>query len=74
MVPVDEVVGRAIVVAWPMNRWGTLPVPDTFDQDGLQARSSAAAALSVAPQGLAVAGVVPFVWWRRRRTAPAETR
>ncbi|NED00640.1 signal peptidase I, partial [Streptomyces sp. SID6648] len=54
----------------------TLPVPDTFDQDGLQsqARSSAAAALTVAPQGLAVAGVVPFVWWRRRRTAPAETR
>ncbi|WP_446034951.1 signal peptidase I, partial [Streptomyces olivaceus] len=55
MVPVDEVVGRAIVVAWPMNRWGTLPVPETFDQDGLQARASAAA-LSVAPQGLAVAG------------------
>ncbi|MFE1241742.1 signal peptidase I [Streptomyces tendae] len=76
MVPVDEVVGRAIVVAWPMDRWSTLPVPDTFSQDGLQARaqSSAAAALSVAPQGLAVAGVVPFVWWRRRRTAPVETR
>ncbi|WP_281908175.1 signal peptidase I [Streptomyces olivaceus] len=74
MVPVDEVVGRAIVVAWPMNRWGTLPVPETFDQDGLQARASAAA-LSVAPQGLAVAGVVPVVWWRRRRrAASAETR
>ncbi|WP_399889583.1 signal peptidase I [Streptomyces sp. BBFR51] len=74
MVPVDQVVGRAIVVAWPMNRWGTLPVPDTFDQDGLQAQSSAAAALSVAPQGLALAGVAPVVWWRRRRIAPAETR
>ncbi|MFB6786740.1 signal peptidase I [Streptomyces olivaceus] len=74
MVPVDEVVGRAIVVAWPMNRWGTLPVPETFDQDGLQARASAAA-LSVAPQGLAVAGVVPVVWWRRRRrAASAATR
>ncbi|WP_228773798.1 signal peptidase I [Streptomyces sp. VN1] len=74
MVPVDEVVGRAIVVAWPMNRWGTLPVPETFDQDGLQARASAAA-LSVAPQGLAVAGVVPVVWWRRRRRAVSvETR
>ncbi|MEU4053334.1 signal peptidase I [Streptomyces olivaceus] len=74
MVPVDEVVGRAIVVAWPMNRWGTLPVPETFDQNGLQARASAAA-LSVAPQGLAVAGVVPVVWWRRRRrAASAATR
>jgi signal peptidase I len=74
MVPVKEVVGRAIVIAWPMNRWDTLPVPETFDQDGLQAQSSAAAALSVAPQGLALAGVVPVVWWRRRRTTPAETR
>ncbi|MFF7737653.1 MULTISPECIES: signal peptidase I [unclassified Streptomyces] len=35
MVPVKEVVGRAIVKAWPIDRWGTLPVPDTFDQDGL---------------------------------------
>lgn len=78
MVPVKEVVGRAIVIAWPMNRWDTLPVPDTFDQDGLQAGGaqtrSAAAALSVAPQGLALAGVVPVVWWRRRRIAAAETR
>lgn len=32
MVPVDDVVGRAIVKAWPINRWGTLPKPDTFSQ------------------------------------------
>ncbi|MFJ6886246.1 signal peptidase I [Streptomyces californicus] len=30
MVPVDDVVGRAVVVAWPVGRWSTLPVPDTF--------------------------------------------
>ncbi|MET9257191.1 signal peptidase I [Streptomyces sp. NPDC003717] len=71
MVPVKEVVGRAIVVAWPMNHWDTLPVPDTFDQGGLKDQS-AAAALTVAPQGLAVAGVVPVVWWRRRRRSAAE--
>ncbi|PWI15178.1 signal peptidase I [Streptomyces sp. Act143] len=74
MVPVDEVVGRAIVKAWPINRWGTLPVPDTFDQDGLNTQSSASTALTVAPQGLALAGAVPVVLWRRRRIAPAETR
>nr|WP_260474409.1 signal peptidase I [Streptomyces sp. WAC 04229] len=74
MVPVKEVVGRAVVVAWPMNRWDNLPVPETFDQDGLQAGSPAAAALSAAPQGLAVAGVLPAVWWRRRRRAAAEVR
>ncbi|WP_282700987.1 MULTISPECIES: signal peptidase I [unclassified Streptomyces] len=68
MVPVDKVVGRAIVIAWPINRWDNLPVPDTFDQN-LSARSAASAALTVAPQGLAVAGVVPLVLWRRRRAA-----
>ncbi|MGC5533458.1 signal peptidase I [Streptomyces sp. SR-10] len=31
MVPVDEVVGRAVVIAWPVGRWSTLPVPGTFD-------------------------------------------
>ncbi|MFF7446908.1 MULTISPECIES: signal peptidase I [unclassified Streptomyces] len=74
MVPVDEVVGRAIVKAWPINRWGTLPVPDTFDQDGLNTQSAASTALTVAPQGLALAGAVPLVLWRRRRTESAETR
>ncbi len=61
MVPVDKVVGRAIVVAWPINRWDTLPVPDTFDQN-LSARTAA-----VAPSGLALAGLVPIVLWRRQR-------
>lgn len=35
MVPVEDVVGRAVVKAWPINRWGTLPVPETFDQPAL---------------------------------------
>ncbi|MFF5104988.1 signal peptidase I [Streptomyces sp. NPDC000134] len=74
MVPVDEVIGRAIVVAWPVSHWDTLPVPDTFDQAGLDARSSAAGALSAAPEGLALAGAVPLVLWRRRRAAAERTR
>ncbi|GGJ48884.1 signal peptidase I [Streptomyces brasiliensis] len=78
MVPVDKVVGRAIVKAWPINRWGTLPVPDTFDQPGLDQQSSAAASLTVAPEGLALAGVLPLAVWRRRRvitlTAKPETQ
>jgi signal peptidase I len=55
-VPVANVVGRAIVVAWPPTRWDTLPVPDTFDQ-GLNA---------AAPGVLGLAGAVPLVLWRRR--------
>ncbi|MFI7294193.1 signal peptidase I [Streptomyces sp. NPDC050121] len=74
MVPVDQVVGRAIVKAWPLSRWGTLPVPDTFDQTGLSEQSAASTALTVAPQGLALAGAVPVVLWRRRRTQESATR
>lgn len=57
----DQVVGRAIVKAWPINRWGTLPVPDTFDQPGLSA------AASMAPTVAGFAGALPLVLWRRRR-------
>ncbi|GAA0428789.1 signal peptidase I [Streptomyces luteireticuli] len=60
-VSVDDVVGRAIVVAWPVNRWATLPVPGTFDQPGINA------AAAVAPPALGLAGAVPLVLWRRRR-------
>ncbi|WP_230194549.1 signal peptidase I [Streptomyces coriariae] len=74
MVPVDQVVGRAVVKAWPLTRWGTLPVPDTFDQDGLNTQSAGSAALTVAPQGLALVGVVPVVLWRRRRTEDSAVR
>jgi signal peptidase I len=69
MVPVDEVVGRAIVKAWPINRWGTLPVPDTFDQTGLDEQVSAAAAPLNAPQTVAFVSLVPVALWRRRRLA-----
>ncbi|MDN3269033.1 signal peptidase I [Streptomyces sp. MA15] len=66
-VPVDKVVGRAVVIAWPINRWTNLPVPDTFDQPGLDTPAQNAAALTVAPPAVALAGAVPFVLWRRRR-------
>ncbi|MFK4099249.1 signal peptidase I [Streptomyces sp. NPDC019531] len=74
MVPVDDVVGRAIVKAWPINRWGTLPEPDTFSQVGINDQSSASAALSVAPQGIALVGVVPVALWRRRKIAVERSR
>ncbi|OEU85887.1 signal peptidase [Streptomyces abyssalis] len=70
MIPTDKVVGRAIVVAWPVTRWSALPVPDTFDQKGLEAKAAAAA-----PAAAGVAGAVPLVLWlRRRRTVRANGR
>ncbi|HEX7746743.1 MAG TPA: signal peptidase I [Micromonosporaceae bacterium] len=30
-VPIDNVVGRAFVIVWPVSRWASLPVPDPLD-------------------------------------------
>ncbi|MCX5194092.1 signal peptidase I [Streptomyces sp. NBC_00249] len=81
-VPVDKVVGRAVVVAWPLTRWSTLPVPDTFDQPGIgnQAKATALglgaaglAPVGLGPAGLGLVGAVPVVLWRRRRLTKART-
>ncbi|WP_097867057.1 signal peptidase I [Streptomyces sp. rh34] len=66
-VSTDEVVGRAVGIAWPLDRWATLPVPDTFDQPGLNA------AAAMAPAALGVAGALPLVLWRRRRLTAGRT-
>ncbi|WP_338146625.1 signal peptidase I [Streptomyces boncukensis] len=65
-VPEEKVVGRAIVKAWPIGRWGTMPVPDTYDQKGVSAQA-AALAPTAAPAALGLAGAVPLVLWHRRR-------
>ncbi|MER6105001.1 signal peptidase I [Streptomyces sp. NPDC001832] len=70
----DDVVGRAIVVAWPINRWATLPVPETFDQPGINAQPGVVnAAMGLAPGALGVAGALPLVLWRRRRLTSGRT-
>ncbi|MBB1242086.1 signal peptidase I [Streptomyces durbertensis] len=56
----DDVVGRAVAIGWPPNRWGTLPVPDAFGKDF-------GAVAGAAPAALGVLGALPVVLWRRRR-------
>jgi signal peptidase I len=58
-IPTGNVIGRAFVRVWPPGDWGTLPVPDTFHQDGL------AAAIGN-PLALGFAGAVPATLLRRR--------
>ncbi|MFF0447086.1 signal peptidase I [Streptomyces sp. NPDC004609] len=70
-VPVDEVVGRAVVVAWPVNRWSTLPVPSTFDQPGIN--TAAALATSAAPPAMGAVGALAIVLWRRKRLTAGDT-
>lgn len=60
-VPVKNVVGRAFVVAWPVSRWSTLPVPSTFDQPGLSAAGT------LVPPAAGLAGAVPLTLLVRRR-------
>jgi signal peptidase I len=66
-VPQDDVVGRAVAVAWPVGRWSTLPVPGTFDRPGLG--TAAVAALPA----LGLAGTLPPALWRRRRPVRGGT-
>ncbi|MFB7289634.1 signal peptidase I [Actinacidiphila glaucinigra] len=65
-VSVDEVVGRAVVVAWPISNWSTLSVPSTFDQPGINAAAAGLPATALPAAG-GLAGAVPLVMWRRRR-------
>ncbi|WP_405008028.1 signal peptidase I [Kitasatospora purpeofusca] len=79
-VPVKNVIGRAFVIAWPLSRWDTLSVPDTFDQkglaagapDGLGGRGGEGPAEPSAPEAALVAAAVPFVLRQRRRAERAE--
>ncbi|MFJ3707764.1 MULTISPECIES: signal peptidase I [unclassified Streptomyces] len=65
-VPVKDVVGRAVVVAWPITRLNDLPVPSTFGQSGINTAAAAA------PGALGLMGAVPLVLWRRRRRPEAS--
>ncbi|WP_329563278.1 signal peptidase I [Kitasatospora sp. NBC_01266] len=68
-VPDSDVVGRAIVVAWPVTHWSDLPIPDTFSQPGIGVQAASA------PAALGVFGAVPvtlLVRRRRRRRASSS--
>ncbi|MEV6794767.1 signal peptidase I [Streptomyces sp. NPDC051320] len=65
-VPVKDVVGRAIAVAWPLDRVNNLPVPSTFGQSGINAVGTAA------PGAVGLMGAVPLVLWRRRKRSPSR--
>jgi signal peptidase I len=59
-VAIDEVIGKAVVIAWPPSRWRTLGTPATFKN----------AALALAGEHPFVGGtmlVLPFYLVRRRR-------
>ncbi len=67
-IAVDDVIGKAALIVWPIDRFGTLGSPDI---QGTEAAAAAAAASGVAgpvaPLAIGLAGAVPVVLWRRER-------
>jgi signal peptidase I len=63
-VPIDQVIGRAFVIVWPVGHAGVLRVPETFDGP-LQALP--AGLIVSTPYALGLAGALPLAALRRRR-------
>jgi signal peptidase I len=57
----SDVVGRAVTIAWPVNRWTWLGIPSTFSQPGINAAGTAG------PAAVGLAGALPLVLLRRKR-------
>jgi signal peptidase I len=55
-IAVSDVIGKAAVIVWPLNRFHVLGSPD------IQSASAAAG-----PSAFGLAGAVPITWWFRRR-------
>src|ERR687894_2246921 len=65
-VAVDDVVGKAALIVWPLDRFGTLGSPDIQGTEAAGVPVSGAAAVA-APYALGLVGAVPLTAWRRRR-------
>ena len=75
-VPDSDVVGRAILVAWPISHWSTLPIPSTFNQSGIGDQTGQAASRGVvgtvgalavnSPAAAGLIGAIPLTYLYRR--------
>ncbi|MHA3703547.1 signal peptidase I [Jatrophihabitans sp. YIM 134969] len=77
-VPVDNVIGKAVLIAWPPSRWTTLGTPPTFENIPLPSAAGDAGLASLATVGplgvgLVAAGSVGS-WRRSRRRPPGRVR
>jgi signal peptidase I len=69
-VPVSQVIGKAVVIAWPPSRWRTLGTPKTFEAVGVEGYSAVTTTPAPAAAGaglFALAIVVGRDRSRRRR-------
>jgi signal peptidase I len=71
-IAVDDVIGKAALIVWPLDRFGTLDDPDIQDVEASAAPPSgstgtASPAGSVLPLGAGLVGALPVAVWRHRR-------
>jgi signal peptidase I len=62
-VPINDVIGKAVLIAWPPSRWRTLGTPKTFTSLGMPGLG----ALPGEPAAAALLCAGAFGGWRRRR-------
>ncbi len=67
-IPVEEVIGRAFVIVWPVGHASVLRVPETFDGP---LEAAATALVTTTPYALGLVGALPLAALRRRRRADA---
>ncbi|MGY1829793.1 signal peptidase I [Geodermatophilus sp. SYSU D01180] len=71
-VAVDDVIGKAALIVWPVSRFGTLDSPDI---QGTEAAAAAGAVGRVLPLSAGLVGALPVAVWnhrRRLRRAPPD--
>jgi signal peptidase I len=69
-IAVDDVIGKAALIVWPISRFGTLDSPDIQGTEAAAALSGTAGQL--APLAAGFAGAFPLVMWRRERRFSRE--
>jgi signal peptidase I len=76
-VAVDDVIGKAAVIVWPIGRFGLLDSPDIQGTEAaapatVGVAGSTVTASAVTPWAIGLAGAVPIVAWRHRRRSSAD--
>ena len=70
---VEDVIGKAVVIVWPVSRFELLASPDIQDVEAAAADSGLSAstvtASATAPYAIGLAGALPISIWRRRRAS-----
>jgi signal peptidase I len=74
---VDDVIGKAAVIVWPISRFGLLDSPDIQGTDQAaegpaDVPASGVTASTVAPWAIGLAGAVPVTAWRRRHRSSGD--